>query len=254
MECRQEPRNIRPLSKEGQQDIAATKLQGAFSDPNAARAELAKAAALQVPGAGLAEIVPGSRPTTGQLTGDLGALSLERELATKQPDLAKSNPFGTGLEQQNAARTTARAVSSLRARRKLSGTRFGNRWPRSRPAMTLRWRARRQTHRTRRRGSGQAQRRRMSGPISEPRCKGPGTPPRAKSASYGAGSRPGRDFGPPCRSYCDWSGQNRRRGSLDGQAMAGEEAAIFDTAAESSGGRAVLGHHGAAQLALPWVK
>jgi hypothetical protein len=48
--------------------------------------------------------VPGSRPTTGQLTGDLGVLSLERELATKQPDLAKSNPFGTGSEQQNAAR------------------------------------------------------------------------------------------------------------------------------------------------------
>ena len=88
-------------------DIAATKLQGAFTDPDAARAELAKAAALQVPGAGLGEIVPGSKPTTGQLTGDLGALSLERELATKQPDLAKSNPFGTGSEQQNAARTTA---------------------------------------------------------------------------------------------------------------------------------------------------
>ena len=93
--------------KEGQQDIAATKLQGAFTDPDAARAELAKAAALQVPGAGLGEIVPGSRPTTGQLTGDLGALSLERELATKQPDLAKSNPFGTGSQQQNSARTAA---------------------------------------------------------------------------------------------------------------------------------------------------
>ena len=62
---------------------------------------------MQVPGAGLGEIVPGSRPTTGQLTGDLGALSLERELATKQPDLAKSNPFGTGSQQQNAARTAA---------------------------------------------------------------------------------------------------------------------------------------------------
>ena len=98
---------VRPLSKGGQQDIAATKLQGAFTDPDAARAELAKAAALQVPGAGMGEIVPGSRPTTGQLTGDLGALSLERELATKQPDLAKSNPFGTGWQQQNLARTAA---------------------------------------------------------------------------------------------------------------------------------------------------
>ena len=94
--------------KEGQQDIAATKLQGAFSDPDAAHAELAKAAALQVPGAGLGEIVPGSRPTTGQLTGDLGALSLEREIWRRSsPTSAKSNPFGTGSQQQNAARTAA---------------------------------------------------------------------------------------------------------------------------------------------------
>ena len=99
---------VRPLSKEGQQDIAATTLRNKiFSDPDAAQAELAKAAALQVPGAGLGEIVPDSKPTTGQLTGDRGALAFERELATKQPDLAKSNPFGTGSEQQNAARTTA---------------------------------------------------------------------------------------------------------------------------------------------------
>lgn len=98
---------VQPFTDEGQQAIAAAKLRGAFTDPEAAQAELAKNAAVQVPGAGLGEIIPGSKPTTGQLTGDLGALSLERELATKQPELAKSNPFGTGSEQQNAARTAA---------------------------------------------------------------------------------------------------------------------------------------------------
>ena len=75
------------ISKEGQQDIAATTLRNkVFSDPDAAQAELAKAAALQVPGAGLGEIVPGSKPKTGELTGDKGALSFTRDLATKQPD------------------------------------------------------------------------------------------------------------------------------------------------------------------------
>lgn len=98
---------IQPFSEEGQQALAAAKLRGAFSDPEAASVELAKAKALQSPDEAMGEIIPGSKPTTGQLTGDLGALSLERELATKQPDLAKSNEFGTGSEQQNAARTSA---------------------------------------------------------------------------------------------------------------------------------------------------
>ena len=62
---------------------------------------------MQVPGAGLGEIIPGSRPTTGQLTGDQGALQLEREFATRQPDLYRENEFGTGAQQQNAARTGA---------------------------------------------------------------------------------------------------------------------------------------------------
>jgi hypothetical protein len=41
------------------------------------------------------------------LTGDKGAFSFTRDLATKQPELYKENQFGTGSEQQNAARTAA---------------------------------------------------------------------------------------------------------------------------------------------------
>ena len=98
---------IEPLTEQGRQAIAARKLQGAFTDPRAASQELAAASALQVPGAGLGEIVLGSRPTTGQLTGDQGALQLEREFATRQPDLYRENEFGTGAQQQNAARMAA---------------------------------------------------------------------------------------------------------------------------------------------------
>ena len=221
---------VRPFSQEGQQDIAATKLQGAFTDPDAARAELAKAAALQVPGAGLGEIVPGSRPTTGQLTGDLGALSLERELATKQPDLAKSNLFGTGSQQQNAARTTALDAIQPTGAPEAVGNTVRQQWRRSRPATMLRWRARRQTLRTRRRGSGPAQRRKMSGPISEPRCKGPGTPPRRKSAALWGAVDPDGTLALPASPVSSAAGDIVSSMPKTAKPMSGEEAAIFDTA------------------------
>jgi hypothetical protein len=98
---------VEPMTTAGQTSIAARKLQSSFTDPQQASRELAAASALQVPGGALGEIVPGSKPTTGQLTGDLGALSLEREFATRQPDLYRENEFGTGAQQQNAARTAA---------------------------------------------------------------------------------------------------------------------------------------------------
>lgn len=98
---------VEPMSEAGQRTIAARKLAGAFTDPAASSKALNDAADAAIPGQALGEIVPGSKPTTGQLTGDLGALSLERELATRQPDLYKSNEFGTGAEQQNAAQSAA---------------------------------------------------------------------------------------------------------------------------------------------------
>ena len=96
-----------PFSAAGQQALAAQKLRGQFTNPDAASAELAKAAALQTPGAGLGEIVPGSKPTTGQLTGDMGAMNFEREIATRDPAMYQHNDFGTGAAQQNAARVDA---------------------------------------------------------------------------------------------------------------------------------------------------
>lgn len=48
------------------------------------------------------ELVPGSRPTTGQLTGDKGILSAEREQL-----FAKQQPFMDRMEQQEVARRSA---------------------------------------------------------------------------------------------------------------------------------------------------
>jgi hypothetical protein len=60
------------------------------ADPAAARASLA---------GGAEELVPGSRPTTFQQTGDIGLGALEREVATKNP-----TPFRERAGEQNAAR------------------------------------------------------------------------------------------------------------------------------------------------------
>jgi hypothetical protein len=79
----------------------------AFTDPKRAQIDLEAAKATQQPGAGMGEIVPGSRPTTGQLTGDQGALQLERSLANENRTLYHENQYGTGADQQNAARSTA---------------------------------------------------------------------------------------------------------------------------------------------------
>jgi hypothetical protein len=98
---------IEPFTEEGRQNIAARGLQGAFTDPRQASIDLEAAKALQQPGAGMGEVVPGSRPTTGQLTGDQGALQLERSFANENRSLYHENPYGTGADQQNAARTVA---------------------------------------------------------------------------------------------------------------------------------------------------
>jgi hypothetical protein len=98
---------LEPFSEEGRQNIAARGLRGAFMDPRQAQIELEAAKATQQPGAGMGEIVPGSRPTTGQLTGDQGALQLERALANENRTLYHENPYGTGADQQNAARSAA---------------------------------------------------------------------------------------------------------------------------------------------------
>ena len=98
---------MEPFSEEGRQNIAARGLRDAFTDPRQAQIDLEAAKATQQPGAGMGEIVPGSRPTTGQLTGDQGALQLERAFANENRTQFHENAYGTGADQQNAARAAA---------------------------------------------------------------------------------------------------------------------------------------------------
>jgi len=98
---------LEPFTEEGRQNVAARGLRDAFTDPRKAQIDLEAAKATQQPGAGMGEIVPGSRPTTGQLTGDQGALQLERSLANENRTAFHENQYGTGADQQNAARSAA---------------------------------------------------------------------------------------------------------------------------------------------------
>jgi len=98
---------MEPMGTAGQEAIAARILAGQFTDPELARATLQESADAAQPGRALGENISGSKPTTGQLTADPGALGFERSLSTADPISAHTNEFGTGSEQQNAARTSA---------------------------------------------------------------------------------------------------------------------------------------------------
>lgn len=84
-------------SDDMQRRLAAERIRGAASDPDAAYRELDE-------GAG-GKLVPGSKPTTFQSTGDMGLGGLERELQTANPAA-----FADRRAQQNSAR-----LESLRA-------------------------------------------------------------------------------------------------------------------------------------------
>ncbi len=86
-------RILAPLTESGRTDLAASRLQGAATDRGAAAEAL---------GADRPELVPGSAPTTFQLSGDQGLGSLEREAAARRPDL-----FMQRIADQNAARVGA---------------------------------------------------------------------------------------------------------------------------------------------------
>jgi hypothetical protein len=80
-------------SEAAAQQQAGDVLSSRASDVEAVKGNLAKGADVTV---------PGSVPTTGQQTGDMGLLSLEREQATKNPV-----PFRERAGEQNAARVDA---------------------------------------------------------------------------------------------------------------------------------------------------
>ncbi len=98
---------LESMTKAGQLARAQRQFTGMATDPYAVQRELAIARATQVPGAGMGEVVPGSKPMTGALTGDLGLINATRESVTNNSDLYHANPAGTGIDQQNAARVAA---------------------------------------------------------------------------------------------------------------------------------------------------
>lgn len=82
-----------PFTKSGQEAMAGSKIAGAASDVNAVRSSLEN---------GPQEIVPGSKPTTFQQTGDMGLGQLERKVRTDNPE-----DFIQRAAEQNAARGSA---------------------------------------------------------------------------------------------------------------------------------------------------
>jgi len=84
---------LAPLTDNGRQVLAGRQLREGATSPGGA---------LDAMGREPSRLVPGSLPTTGQLTGDMGILSMERGAATKAPD-----HFMQRRADQNAARLSA---------------------------------------------------------------------------------------------------------------------------------------------------
>lgn len=84
---------VAPMYKAGQESLAGQKLSGALDN---------RAGTMEALDNAPRELVPGSNPTTFQLTGDMGLGSLEREAATKDPAA-----FNALRGTQNQARTDA---------------------------------------------------------------------------------------------------------------------------------------------------
>lgn len=84
---------VAPLHQSGRERLAAQQIADEATNVGAVKASLADQAD---------ELVPGSQPTTFQLTGDMGLGGMERGAAAKRPDL-----FNERRADQNVARRTA---------------------------------------------------------------------------------------------------------------------------------------------------
>ncbi|MEC5322765.1 hypothetical protein [Aurantimonas sp. A3-2-R12] len=82
-----------PMTAKGRERMAGEMLRSGTADPQAAR---------QAIDAGNLDILPGSKPTTFQATGDMGLGAMERTAATRRPDL-----FQQRRADQNAVRVGA---------------------------------------------------------------------------------------------------------------------------------------------------
>lgn len=82
----------RPLTRSGQEQVASNVLARSASDPKAAAAKLAA----------VNEVVPGSAPTSGPASGDVGLMALEKGIRGKE-----AAAFGMRESEQNTARQMA---------------------------------------------------------------------------------------------------------------------------------------------------
>jgi hypothetical protein len=83
---------LAPLTVKGQERIAGQTLRDSATSPGSVLDQIDQAT----------QLVPGSQPTTGQLTGDMGLLALERRAATQDPAA-----FMQRRADQNTARLSA---------------------------------------------------------------------------------------------------------------------------------------------------
>ena len=154
------------------------------------RAELAKAAALQVPTPGSAK----SFPAPGRRRDNSPAISARSRSSENwlrsNPTLRNRTRSEPGLEQQNAARTTALSGIQPTGAPEAVGNTVRQRMAAIEASHDAAVASATTDAQNAASGIGTGAAPEDVGANPEPRCKGPGTPPRAKSASYGAGQRP----------------------------------------------------------------
>jgi hypothetical protein len=92
-----------PLRESGQQDLAATQLRDRTSAPDEALAKIRAAQAQTPPGRAIGENIPGSQPTTAQVTGDLKQVQAERAYQSGEGQAVHAQR----MAEQSAAQTRA---------------------------------------------------------------------------------------------------------------------------------------------------
>ena len=124
-----------PMTKSGQADMAATQLRDNTSLPDKALADIRAAKAQTPPGRATGENVPGSQPTTAQVTGDYKQVQAERAYQSGEGQAV----HGQRMAEQSAAQTGAtRGVQDTGAR-KTSPTRSPSICARSTRTMNWKW-------------------------------------------------------------------------------------------------------------------
>lgn len=88
---------LEPFSQRGQEKIAGGRINVAASNRNEAIANMRTAE----------EIIPGSFPTTGEASRDLGLIGLQKTVTERSKGMGEGMPFGDRAQAQNTARLNA---------------------------------------------------------------------------------------------------------------------------------------------------